>query len=530
MLPSPLTSTVESRPGLLRAMGPGMAVAMVVGNVIGSGIFYKPGKIAADSGDFGLIITAWIVGGIVCLFGGLCFAELGAMLPRAGGLYVSVREAWGRPAAFLYGWTEFLLGKPASNAALSVAFIGALERAAGWSLPLGSIVLWVALMVGLMAWVNVLGVIWGGRVQAGTTLIKAGFLGAVALLPFVLLMASDRPAFDRANYASTLSAGPAQPTLVAQFAVVMLAVMWAYNGWHGITPVAEEIRDPGRNIPRALFLGIGILIVLYVGANFAYHGVLSMDEMAADPNNAAQNMVRKSLVPLGTSAASVGVALISAVIMCSTFGAINSNILSGPRVSFAMGRDDVFFRSLGRVHVNYRTPAVSIVVQAAMAGVLLVATGLYVANRSAERGQTPLSAIGAEEQSTSDRQRGLTPPPRGETDGGERLRRSQALGDTFEILTNLVVFSASLFYFLAVAAVPVLRWRRPEWPRPYRTLGYPLVPFAYLVFYAWFLWQVYFANPLEANAGVLMVAAGLPAYFLWRKWAQAHPQDMRDGV
>jgi basic amino acid/polyamine antiporter, APA family len=542
---SPLGPTVESRPGLLRVLGLGTAIALVVGNVIGSGIFFKPGGIAADVGDFRLIISAWIAGGVVCILGGLCFAELGAMLPRAGGLYVYLREAYGRPTAFLFGWTEFAFGKPASNAALSVAFVGALDAAVGWDLGIFAVVAVAAGVVSLMAWINIVGVIWGGRVQAGTTIIKAGFLGVVAALPFVLLaFRGGTPAFSVDNYATTLSAAPHQTTFAAQFAAAMLAVMWAYNGWHGITPVAEEIRDPERNIPRALFLGIGILIVLYVGANFAYHGVLSMDEMAAGGTSAAQNMVRKSLLPISESAAGFGVALVTAVIMTSTFGAINSNILEGPRVSFAMGRDDVFFRGLGRVHVNYRTPAVAIAVQALMAAGLLVATGGYVWVESrAPRVESEAAApAGGERTSNIEHSTSNIESPAA---GGESVTaagsqpstldprprsNSDQLKDTFTILTNLVVFSASLFYFLAVLAVIVLRYRRPEWRRPYRTHGYPLVPLLYLAFYTWFLWYVYWGEPLEANVGLLLVALGLPAYYGWRAWARRHPEDLRDGV
>ncbi|HUG93786.1 MAG TPA: amino acid permease [Planctomycetaceae bacterium] len=534
--PSPLAPGMESRPGLLRALGPGMAVALVVGNVIGSGIFFKPGGIAADVGDFRLIITAWIVGGLVCVLGGLCFAELGAMLPRAGGLYVYLREAYGRPTAFLFGWTEFAFGKPASNAALSVAFVGALDAAVGWDLPIFAVVALAAAVVSGMAWVNILGVIWGGRLQAGTTLIKAGFLGVVALLPFVMLAFGGTPAFNVEHYGTTLSSAPKQSTTLAQFAAAMLAVMWAYNGWHGITPVAEEIRDPERNIPRALFLGIGILIVLYVGANFAYHGVLSMDEMAAGGTHAAQNMVRKSLAAVSEPAAGVGVALVTAVIMTSTFGAINSNILEGPRVSFAMGRDDVFFRGLGRVHVNYRTPAVAIAVQALMAAGLLAATWTYVRAASESRGGDERTSHVEHQTSNIERSAsdaGSTAPDSGSqlsTLSSQLKTNSDLLKDAFTILTNLVVFSASLFYFLAVLAVIVLRVRRPDWRRPYRAHGYPLVPLLYLAFYTVFLWYVYRDQRLEANVGLVLVALGLPAYFGWRAWAARHPEDVSDGA
>lgn len=484
-LPNPLSPGVESRPGLLRALGPGMALAIVVGNVIGSGIFLKPGAIAAETGQFSLIITAWIIGGGLCVLGALCFAELAVMLPRAGGLYVYLREAYGRPVAFLFGWSEFLFGRPASIGALAVAFTGALGAAGGWKFTAGTGVLLALAVIAMLAWVNVMGVIWGGRVQAATTLIKAGFLGLLALLPFALL-AAGFPGFDPGNLETTIA--PKQPTTQTQFAAAMLAVMWAYNGWHAITPVAEEVRDPTRNIPRALFGGIGILILSYVAVNIAYHGVLTMGEMAAAGEKAPQAMVGKLLEPRGSLLAQTGVGVMSAVIMCSVFGAINSNLLNGPRVSFAMGRDDVFVRLLGRVHVNYHTPAIAITVQAVMASLLVAVSGILVHYVDALRDRS-----------------------------------------IFSVLTDYVVFSASIFYMLAVLAVFVLRKKHPDWERPYRTLGYPLVPLAYVVFYIWFLYYVYVGKPFEAKVGIGLIALGLPVYYSWRAWAARHPEIMHDG-
>lgn len=475
----------ESRPGLLRVLGPGMAMAMVVGNVIGSGIFLKPGIIAAEGGEFGLILTAWFVGGGLCILGGLCFAELACMMPRAGGMYVYLRETYGRPVAFLFGWADFLFRSPASIGALAVAFVGALGAACGVTFDLYTGMLLSLLLIAGMAWVNVIGVIWGGRVQAGTTLIKAGFLGVIGLLPFLVMLAGFHE-FDTANYGTTIDLSTGRST---RFAAVMLAVMWAYNGWHGITPVAEEIREPQRNIPLALFGGIGVLIVLYVGANLAYHGVLTMDEMSRSGENTAQQMVGKLYSSGSGQLAAAGAAAVSAVIMCSTFGAINSNLLNAPRISFAMGRDDVFFRQLGQVHVNYRTPAVAIVVQALMSAGLVVGSGILVA------------AVDGFQQTT-----------------------------VFEMLTNFVIFSASIFYMLSVLAVILLRLRHPDWERPYRTWGYPIVPVAYLTFYVWFLWQVFWKQPFEAVSGLGLIAVGLPVYFAWQAWAARHPQNLRDGV
>ncbi|MEO1998184.1 MAG: amino acid permease [Planctomycetaceae bacterium] len=471
----------DGRPGLRRALGPGMALAMVVGNVIGSGIFLKPSEAAIGAGSFGLIISAWILGGLLCLLGALCFAELAVMLPQAGGLYIYLREAYGRPVAFLFGWTEFVFGRPASIGALAAGTTGQIALLAGWTEGVG---LWrgMGIMLSLilvMATLNVLGVVWGGTMQGGTTLIKVGFLLALALLP-LWVMSQGEPGLQMQNLRSTRP--PAETTFSAQFAVALLAVMWAYNGWHGITPVAEEVRDPQRNILLALFGGIGLLIFLYVSVNIAYHGVLSMDEVAEAGITLPQAMAQKLLNPISPTWAKASIWIVSAAAMCSMLGAMNSNLLNGPRVSFAMGRDDVFFRPLGNVHARFHTPATAIVVQSVMSGVLIFVVGLLV----------------------------------------ERVPRLQGK-DIFGVLTDFVVFSGSIFYMLAVGAVIILRWRDPDRHRPFRTPGYPLVPILYLIVYTWFLYYVFIGKPDEATVGVILVLLGLPVFFVYRRWARRNP-------
>jgi amino acid transporter len=479
-----------------------------VGNVIGSGIFLKPGNIAGESGQFGVIISVWLIGGILCILGGLCFAELAAMYPRAGGLYVYLREAYGRPVAFLFGWTEVFFGKPASIGALAVAFVGSLGLAVehvqltdGQNLgamftPTVHVLLAIGLIVSV-AWVNIVGVLWGGRLQMVVTVVKATFLALVAIVPFILIpFVSD--AIDVANYSTTVV--PKQAGLAAQVGVVLLAVMWAYNGWHGITPLAEEVREPQRNIPLALFTGIGILIVLYIAVNFAYHGVLSMEEMQQAGDHAAEKMLQ-TLLGKG------GLAAMSAVIMCSTFGAINTNLLQAPRVTFAMGRDKSFFRSLGGVHSKFRTPAVAIVVMAVMAIALIVTVA--VAKHSVagtDQGSVVVTTNAAEP----------TAPLQLLPTVIESLRNDSIFG----LLTNFVIFSASIFYMLGVLAVIVLRIRRPDVPRPYKTWAYPLVPILFLCVYVWFMGQIYVTKPLEARTGLAFIALGIPVFVAYRLFSR----------
>jgi APA family basic amino acid/polyamine antiporter len=445
-----------------------MAIAIVVGNVIGSGIFAKPGRIAAEAGRFDLIMAVWIVGGVLCLLGALCFAELATMLPHAGGLYVYLREAYGKLTAFLFGWQEFLFNRPASTAALSMIFVGSLGIALGFNFGIfATLALAVTLQIAA-AGINVVGVLWGARVQAATTIIKAGFVAFVAVLPFVLEV-GGRSVIDSSNFGATIE--PAQSSMATQIAAVLLAVMWAYNGWHGIAPVAEEIRNPQRNIPIALFGGVGLLILLYLSANVAYHAVVPMAEMAIPKNqeHVAELMVTRLLGDWGGKLMSIGV-------MVSTLGAINSNLLLGPRVPFAMGRDKVFFPILGVVHARFRTPAVAILVQGGLGVAMVLASAVLVEYVDYFKHKS-----------------------------------------IFSILTDCIIFVSSIFYALSVGAVMVLRRKQPDRERPYRTLGYPFVPILYIIVYGWFLVYVYRGNPAESLIGLGIIALGIPVYYYWKR-------------
>mgnify|MGYP006273036345 CR=1 FL=1 len=471
------TPSPVAQPSLVRAMGLGMAVAVVVGNVIGSGIFAKPGRIAAEAGDFKLIMVAWVVGGVLSLMGALSVAELAAMLPQAGGLYVYLREAYGKLTAFLFGWSEFLFHRPASTGALSVMCVVNFSKALGWDCSAADQVMISAGIILSLSFVNIVGVAWGGRMQVVTTVLKVGFIIMIILLPGLMwLLGKYQPQWS--NYGTSVT--PNQPNFATQFAAAMLAVSWAYDGWHGITPVAEEIKDPQRNVPRALFVGIGVLALLYITANLSYHLVIPMPQMVEPKENqqlVATLTLKEMFGPIGQTLMSVGV-------MLSTLGAINSNLLYGPRVSFAMGRDRVFFSQLGAVHATCRTPAFAIAVQGLMAVVLVCAS------------------------------LGLT--------AWVSYFKDKSL---FDILTNYIVFSASLFYVGAVASVFVLRKKHPEWERPYRTWGYPWLPAAYIAFYAVFLSFVFKGNPGEALIGVGLIAAGWPVYLIWNRQQTRQPNS-----
>ncbi len=509
---------------LLRALGLPAAIALVMGSVIGSGIYFKPPQIAADLGSFGPIMAVWIVGGLLCLLGALCMAELAAMLPRAGGTYVYLREGYGRLPAFLYGWTLFWVVRPAAVGALATAF--------ALPLPFGEttrLTISIGVII-LLAWINIMGVVWGGWMQNVTTVIKAGTLVAIMFVPLVLGYV------EPSNFASGGSA-TSQAGFMASFGVALLAVLWAYNSWHEVTPLAEEIVNPQRNVPLALFLGVSGLIVLYVGVNAAYHGVLDVDQVVGENNVAARVMD----VVLGAG----GGAIMIGVIMASVFGTINANMLHAPRVFFAMGRDKVFFPQVGRIHPRRKTPANAIASLAGLAiGLILLAGFVSVGDLKVGLPSNPGEVsvpdeysgrfavneiAGSEGEQEWQLSFSGVPMRWEERVAFESLSENQdyrgaieGLYNTtnrnvFTLLTNLVIFGASIFYALTIAAVMVLRRRRPELERPYRTWGYPVVPIVYVVVYLWFLSTILLQRPLESGVGLVIIALGAPAYYLWTR-------------
>ncbi len=451
-----------------------MSTAVVVGGVIGSGIFAKPGEIAASCGDFRIILPAWIFGGLISLWGTLCFAELATMLPHAGGIYVYLREAYGNLTAFLFGFSEFLFGRPASIGALAMFSAGILLKYVPDFDNLWSQTILALFLIVVTSWVNVRGVLWGGHVLGWTTLVKSLFIVFIAMTPFVLTGIGLDAGVDSANYSTRIA--PKFDSYWQQFAAVLLAVMWAYNGWHDVGPVAEEIKDPQRNIPIAYFLGIGIIIALYVGVNLAYHGVLSMHEVADAGTETPQKAMARFLAPGGPDFIYLARLLIDGTILCIALGAANANLLLGPRISFAMGRDGTFAKFLGDVHGDYRTPHWSIIVQGGMSCFYLIVAALMIQYLPAFREKNP-----------------------------------------FDLLTDTIVYSASIFFMLSVLAVILLRRRHPEWTRPYRTWGYPLTPILFLVSNALFLGMAIQAKLTEGLLGLYLTLFGLPVYWIWNR-------------
>jgi APA family basic amino acid/polyamine antiporter len=454
-----------SRPGLVRALGPAMATAVVVGTVIGSGVFKKPQAVAENLPTFSMAAVVWILGGVLALLGALSLAEVAVLFPRAGGNYVFLREGYGRLFGFLWGWVEFWIIRTASIAALATFFTESCHDALRQMMGASGAVLsyWeqktmTMAVVLFLALVNVRGVRWGGGLQLAITIVKVGTLLAITLLPWVLLARVQTPAPPPANYE------PPALTL-AHFLTAFLGVLWAYHGWMNIAPIAGEVRNPSRTIPLAFLAGVLIVIFVYLGANLAYHQVLPMWEMRSmkDTPVATEFSIRL-LGPIGGM-------LMSGAIMCSVFGALNGNLLVGPRLLYAMGEDRLAPRALGAVHPRYHTPAVAILVMAAWAIGLIMGVAVLT-----------------------------------------ELEWLQAGKSHFDVLTDFAMFGSVTFETLAVSTIFVFRRKLPDMPRPYRCWGYPLVPALYMVLPALVLGNMFINHSLEALTGAGFIALGAGVY------------------
>ncbi len=474
-----LPDAARARPELEKVLGFYSVVFIVIGQVIGSGIFFKPQVVAEKTGGYvDLILALWIVCGLVNLCGALAMGELGAMFPRAGGTYVFLRETYGPLWSFMWAWGEFWVIRTGAIAALAAYFALSLEYVlwpsemgspAGFSLDsAGSStaqkVIAVATIAGLGV-VSILRTAWAGAVQNVATVVKGGFVAVLAILPFVAL-SGETVEMGRLFPAS------ADGVSVLGIGAAVAAIMWAYDGWGNVTVVAEEIHNPQRNLPFGLIVGVLLLIALYTGANLAYHLTLPSDVIAAPDNVCPAIPVCERLFP------SFGAKLMRSMIMISVFGALSSNVLVGPRVLFAVARDHAFLGPFSRIHPGTRTPAWAIAGMCLWSCVLILLGGLS-------------------------------------WDPNAQL---------FNLMSEWTVFGGSIFYFSAVAAVIVLRFRRPHAERPYRTWGYPVVPLVFLVAYVFLLVSMLLENPGHRMVGLGLISIGAIVYYAFAKRTPDTPQ------
>jgi APA family basic amino acid/polyamine antiporter len=473
-----------ARPGLVRGLGAPAAAAIVLGTMVGTGIFLKPGEMEAEAGSVSVVFAAWILGGILSLFGGLCYAELGASIPEAGGEYSYLRRGLGKVWGFFFGWMHSIVARPASVAAIAA---GLLRFSAFLFPPLATpihvfhlyspiaggrpydlVFTWmqplavVALVT--ITFINYLGVRVGGRFQVALTVLKVLSLVVIIVAGFALLHGQKQ---------TTAVMQPLWPSHLAWSTVrglfaAMAAAVWAYDGWNDLNLVGSEVQNPERNFPRVIVGGTIFVIVLFLLFNFVCFRALPFDVIAA-----SQHVASDVFASFAGKTAALAITVVMAI---SALGTLNASVLSGARVDYAMARDGLFFRFVAGVHPRYRTPGAALIFQCCM-GSLLAMTG------------------------------------------------------TFEDLTSLVMFGSWIFYGLAVVSMMRMRVTEPNLPRPFRTWGYPVVPVLFIAG-AWAIAaSLWLARPVRCSIGLAVILSGLIFYRSWRtNEAPAEPSFGQDAT
>ncbi len=453
----------EGRFELKRDLGVWSAAAIVVGTVIGSAIFIVPRDMINNVGSPFMVFAVWIFGGMLSLFGALSYAELAAALPEAGGEYVYLREAYGPLWGFIYGWTQMWVAKSGSIATLATGFFiylanfhPELERV--WlvvPLPLGEAGSPLQIRYGQVLAMAVIAVL--AIINYFGVKVGGNVQVAVTLVKVGLILAIIVIGLGtgHGNVANYSTSIPAAGGITGFFAA-LVAALWAYDGWNNVSMVASEVQKPQRNLPLALIVGTLTVIALYLLTNLAYFYILPASAVGST-NRVAGEAMRRVLGSTGANAVSIAA-------MISIFAALNGSILSGSRVPFAMARDRLFFRRVSYVHPQHRTPSVSILALSAWAAVLV-------------------------------------------------------LSGRYDQLYTYVIFASVILYGMATAAVIVLRYKRPDLPRPYRTLGYPVVPVVFVLGITCLVISTLWKSPRESFMGLGLVALGLPFYFYWKRRA-----------
>lgn len=469
----------------MRGIGSLAAISMVVGTMIGSGIFIVSADIGRQLSAWGpgALLLVWLLTGLMTVAGALAYAELAAMMPKAGGQYVFLRDGLSPLLGFLFGWTLFTVIQTGTIAAVAVAFGKFLSvlmpgvtpdvylSFGHLPLPGGEIELGlshqrvVALgVVAMLTAINLRGVMLGARVQTVFAVAKVGAMAALILLGLSVMR---RPDVWAGNTAAFWGSAPWSLALVPVLGAAMVGSLFSADAWNNVTFAAAEVRDPQRNLPLALFVGTALVSTIYLLANLAYLQLLPFGGDPAGADVMARGLQHAAQDRVGTAAAEVmlgpvGSALMAVAIMLSTFGCVNGLVLAGPRVYYAMARDGLFFERAGQLHPVFKTPTFGLVTQAGWAMVL-------------------------------------------------------CLSGSYGNLLDYVIFASLLFYFFTILALFRLRATQPDLPRPVKAFGYPVVPAVYLVASLGLMVILLIEKPLYTWPGLLIVALGVPVYLVWRR-------------
>jgi basic amino acid/polyamine antiporter, APA family len=442
----------QTRPELVRDLGVSQAWAVVVGTIIGSGIFLVPAEMMQAVGSAKMVYLAWVIGGLLSFFGATTYAELGAMKPQAGGEYVYVRDAFGPMAGFLDAWTWFLISKPASIATLATGIVRVLGSFsvfaffsndfmhAPFRVTYGQTVAVAAVI--LVTALNYLGIKKAGEFQLIFTVLK------VAIIVGIVVVGFSYSGGSWGNFAGTYLGAKGG---FAGFMAALVAALWAYDGWNDLNMVAGEVRNPGRSLPIALIAGVAVVGALYISVNAAVQYVLPATAIAASQRPASDALA----FVLGR----VGASIVSGGMALSMLVAMNGTIMSGGRMPFAVARDRYFFRALAQVHPRFHTPSTALIVQAVLSVLLLLS------------------------------------------------------GGSFRQFFSLAIFSEWLFYMVTATSLFIFRQREPEAPRPYRVWGYPMVPMLFVLASAVVLYYTFTDNLRNSALGGLVILAGVPVFY-----------------
>ncbi len=459
----------EKRLELVRGLGPWASAAIVVGTMVGTGIFLKPSEMAREGRFVSIVFAAWIVGALLSIFGALAFAELGAAIPEAGGEYAYLRRGFGPIWGFLFGWMHSIVGRPSSAASIAAGMMRflsffvpavaaplftvhiAIPGLTHWVPPYDFVftwaqpfaVFWLLVMTGI----NYLGVRLSGEVQVFLTSIKVLSIVLIIGVAFLLPTTGSHP--PDPLWPSSASTG-----LLTAFLAALAAALWAYDGWEDLNLVGSELKDPQRNFPRALVGGVCFVALLYLLFSAACLKVLPFSAVATSQHVASDVVERV----IGHGVAS----WITLAMVLSALGSMNSSVLSGARVPYAMARDGIFFKIADGIHPKYRTPGRALIFQGVLASVM-------------------------------------------------------ALSGTFEELTNLFIFAGWIFYGFAVVAMFRLRKTEPNMERPYRCWGYPWVPGLFVLGALVLTINLWLVRPGRSTIGLLLILAGLPFYRYWTR-------------
>jgi len=456
MSQTPSSQTQPVMANLPRVLGASQATAIVVGTVIGSGIFLVPSEMMRDTGSSALVYLAWIAGGLLSLFGAMTYAELGAMLPYAGGGYVLLRGAYGDTPAFLYMWTWFAVAKPASAAAITIglartleffpAFHGLGNQAIGAPIHLLWSQIFAISVVWFMTGLNYLGVKKAGNFQLVFTILKAILILIVVALCFASASGS------LSNFSTTL---PHAVGGFRGFMLALIATLWAYDGWPDLTILSGEIKRPGRSLPIALIGGLCIVGFLYMATNAAMQYILSATQIAASE--------RPAVAALAVVAGPVGAGFVAAAMALSIFVTLNGTVMSGARVPFAAARDRLFIRHFARISPRFQSPSTSLAIQGMLATLLLL------------------------------------------------------IFSQFEKQFDLAIFAEWIFYLLIATTIFVYRRKRPDLKRPYKVWGYPLLPAVFCLCGVPVLVYCFLGNLKGSLIGLALILLGLPVLWLVRR-------------